>query len=291
MCGEDWGENGGMVDLAALTRTARGRFDLVEMGTKPPQGVEKAGALARTEELGRRMEGLFDQLFFAGQHSLLVVLQGMDTSGKDGAIRHVLRYTHAQSCRVASFKAPTELELSHDFLWRCHARTPGKGEIVVFNRSYYEDVGVVRVHGLAPERMWRKRYGHIRAFEELLADSGTVVVKFWLHISFEEQEERLRAREAEVDAAWKLSVGDWEERKRWGDYQAAYSEAIGECASESAPWVVVPADKKWYRNLVVTQALVERLEPLAAGWRARLESVGEEARADLAAYRASGGAG
>lgn len=258
-----------------------------EIGTLPPEGRKKKEAIEETEEWGKRMEDLFDLLYFAGSHSLLVVLQGMDAAGKDGTIRHLLRNTHAQSCRVASFKVPTAKELGHDFLWRCHKQVPEKGEVVVFNRSHYEDVGVVRVKELVPEEVWRRRYGHINAFESLLADSGTIILKFWLHITFEEQEERLRERELEAEAYWKLSVGDWKEREHWGKYQEAYSEALGQCAADHAPWVVVPADKKWWRNLVVTKAIVEALEPYETGWRERLETVGEKAKAELAHYRES----
>lgn len=264
-------------------------FDLTKVETAPPDGWDKERAVEETERWGKRMEELFDLLYFAGQHSLLIVLQGMDAAGKDGTIRHLLRFSHAQSCRVASFKVPTEEELAHDFLWRCHRQVPRTGEIVIFNRSHYEDVGVVRVKGLVPEDVWSKRYGHINAFEELLVDSGTIVLKFFLHISKEEQEERLHEREQEAKAYWKLSVGDWKEREFWGDYQEAYSEAIGLCASAGAPWVVVPADKKWWRNLVVTRAVVEALEPFEKRWGERLEAVGTAAKAELEAYRRAGG--
>ena len=261
-------------------------LNLAKIETRAPKSLTKEEAKAQTAALGERMEQLFDLLFAAGKHSLLIVLQGMDTSGKDGTIRHILRFTHAQSCRVASFKVPTPEELGHDFLWRVHRQTPGRGEIVVFNRSHYEDVLVVRVKNLAPQEVWSRRYDHIRHFERLLADEGTLILKIFLHISPEEQEERLLAREQEVEKAWKLNVGDWKERAFWNDYQAAYADAIGKTATAQAPWLIVPADQKWYRDLVVTQAIVDRLEPLVAAWEASLAELASEAKAELAAYRA-----
>lgn len=266
--------------------TEAGDLSLAKHKTSAPQSLTKEEARAQTAALGERMEQLFDLLFAAGKHSLLIVLQGMDTSGKDGTIRHVLRFTHAQSCRVASFKVPTPEEMGHDFLWRCHRQAPGRGDIVVFNRSHYEDVLVVRVKNLAPQAVWSRRFDHIRQFERLLADEGTLILKIFLHISSEEQEQRLLAREQEVEKAWKLNVGDWKERAFWDDYQAAYADAIGKTAAPHAPWLIVPADQKWYRDLVVTQAIVDRLEPWVAEWEVSLAELATEAKAELAAYRA-----
>lgn len=266
---------------------AEPKFSLGSVPTTAPGSAEKVAAKEETQKLGARMEELFDLMYFAGGNSLLIVLQGMDAAGKDGTIRHILGFCHAQSCRVASFKVPTPPELAHDFLWRCHAQTPGKGEITIFNRSHYEDVGVVRVHGFVPEPVWRKRYGHINAFESLLADNGTIILKIFLHVSKDEQAERFAERENDPDAAWKLSVGDWEEREFWDAYQEAYSEAIGQCASKEAPWLVVPADKKWWRDQVVAEAVVKRLEPFEAGWRKRLEEIGAKAKEELAEFRAT----
>lgn len=263
------------------------KIRLKDVETKPLFKIEREKAEAETLKLGQEMEELFDQLFFAGTHSLLIILQGMDAAGKDGSIRHLLRHTHAQSCRVASFKVPTPEELAHDFLWRCHRQTPGRGEIVIFNRSHYEDVGVVRVHGLVPEEVWSKRFDRINEFETLLAENRTIILKFFLHVSPEEQEERLREREEDPDAAWKLNVGDWKERAHWDAYQEAYGDAISKCAAEHAPWFIVPADKKWYRNLAMTQAVVEALRPLKDDWRKKLEEIGAEAKAELEAFRAS----
>lgn len=261
-------------------------YQLSGSPTTAPDSAVKVDVRAETQKLGERMEELFDLMFFAGTHSLLIVLQGMDAAGKDGMIRHILGFCHAQSCRVASFKVPTPPELAHDFLWRCHAQTPGKGEITIFNRSHYEDVGVVRVHNLVPEEVWRKRYGHINDFEKMLAENGTIILKVFLHVSKEEQEARLVERENDPNAAWKLSVGDWKEREHWDAYQHAYSEAIGRCCSKEAPWLVVPADKKWWRDRIVTEAIVKLLEPYEKGWRACLEEVGARAKAELAEFRA-----
>ncbi len=275
------------MDLARYTVDSPRKVELASFSCDPPEGAEKEASRDATKKLGKQIEEIFDKVFFAGMNGVLIVLQGMDAAGKDGTIRHILGHTHAQSCRVASFKVPTPEELSHDFLWRCHAKTPGKGEIVVFNRSHYEDVGVVRVHGFVPDPVWRERYGQINDFEETLARNGTVILKFWLHITSEEQEERLRDREDDPDAAWKLSVGDWKERAYWDGYQEAYSEAVSKCSARHAPWVVVPANKKWFRDHVVSAAIVERLSPYLPEWESRLEKIGEAAKAELAEYRAS----
>ena len=245
----------------------------------------KDTARERTEALGEQLSELLDLLYYAGEHALLLLLQGRDTSGKDGTIRRILQYSNAQSCRVEPFQVPSKEELAHDFLWRIHARTPARGHIAIFNRSHYEDVLVARVHGLVPEAVWRRRYAHIRHFEELLHDSGTIIRKFYLHISKDEQEERLRKREQEPEKAWKLSVGDWKEREHWDDYTAAYEDVLNETSRSHAPWIVVPADHKWYRDLVVMQEIVETLEPYRQKWLDRLDEIGREAMAEIRAYR------
>jgi PPK2 family polyphosphate:nucleotide phosphotransferase len=216
-------------------------------------------------------------LYAAQSRAVLVVLQGIDTAGKDGTIRHVFCGINPQGCRVASFKKPTELELAHDYLWRVHAVCPAKGEIAVFNRSHYESVLVERVHDLVPKRVWKRRYAEIREFEELLIRSGTVIVKFFLNLSKKEQKERLLAREADPDKRWKVNAADWGERKLWGDYQDAYAEMLTKTSTEDAPWVVVPSDVKWYRNYVVSRELVRRLRPFRAEWRAAVEARGRAA--------------
>ena len=229
---------------------------------------------------------LQELLYGAQQRSVLIVLQGMDTAGKDGAIRHVMSGVNPTGCYVWSFKVPTEEELKHDFLWRVHQHTPELGTVAIFNRSHYEDVLVARVHNLVPREVWKQRYDQINAFEQLLAESGTVILKFFLYISKEEQEQRLLAREQDVEKSWKLAVGDWKERGYWDEYMQAYEEALGRCSTPHAPWHIVPANKKWYRNYVVGQAIVEQLEPLAKGWRAALKQRGEQALADLRAFHA-----
>jgi PPK2 family polyphosphate:nucleotide phosphotransferase len=205
---------------------------------------------------------LQEKLFAGHEWKLLIVLQGMDTSGKDGTIRHVMGGFNPQATRVASFGKPTPQELSHDFLWRVHRQVPANGEVAVFNRSHYEDVLVVRVHNLVPKAVWRRRYDQINTFEETLAESGTVILKFFLHISKEEQRARLQARIEDPTKRWKFEHGDLEERKFWDDYQRAYEDALSKTSTERAPWYVVPADHKWYRNLVVGSVIVDALERL-----------------------------
>ncbi len=261
------------------------KVEVKEVPTEQLEKIDRDEAEALTDKYGKRMADLADLLFYASRTPLLIVLQGMDTSGKDGTIRFLLQYLNAQSVDTTSFKVPTPRELSQDFLWRCHQHTPSRGEISIFNRSHYEDVLVVRVHSLAPEEKWKKRYDHIKAFESLLQDNETVIRKFFLHISPEEQEQRLIEREQETEKAWKLSVGDWKEREFWANYQEAYEDAINKTSTPESPWLVVPADKKWYRNLAVAQALVEALEPLEKSWVESLEKVGEKAKAELTAYR------
>lgn len=214
------------------------------------------------DDLTDRLEVLQEQFYAEHKHALLVVLQGMDTSGKDGTIQHVFDGVNPQGVRVASFKVPTPIELDHDYLWRIHQQAPAKGEIAIFNRSHYEDVLVVRVHKLAPEKVWQKRYGQINDFERLLTDSGTIILKFFLHISKEEQKERLLDRLKEPDKRWKFNPGDLKERDLWNDYQHAYEDALAMTSSEWAPWYVVPADHKWFRNLVIASTIVQTLEKL-----------------------------
>jgi PPK2 family polyphosphate:nucleotide phosphotransferase len=250
-------------------------------------GVDRPAAEERTRLLGAEMAELFDLLFEAGSHSLLIVLQGRDTSGKDGTIRHLLTYSNAQSCRVVPFKVPTAEESAHDFLWRVHQQTPGQGSIAIFNRSHYEDVLVVRVHDLVPDSVWKRRFDHISNFENLLLDANTIVLKFYLHISKDEQEQRLLEREKETEKAWKLNVGDWKEREFWDDYTRAYEDVLNKCSSPKAPWYVIPANHKWFRNLAITEAIVSALQPYRKEWLAHLEQIGATAKAALEAYRAN----
>ena len=242
---------GTRVNLAEWDSADRSEFT----GTKEDGGEAAA-------QLNRRLEELQEMLWADGRHRLLVVLQAMDTGGKDGTIRKVLEGVNPVGVKVASFKRPTPLELAHDYLWRVHPHVPGNGEIVVFNRSHYEDVLVVRVHGLVPQSRWEKRYRHVVEFEKLLTDEGTTIVKFFLHISKEEQRLRLQARIDDPNKHWKFSMGDLDERKHWDDYQRAYEDALSETSTASAPWYIVPADRKWYRDLVVSSVLVEVMEKM-----------------------------
>ena len=211
--------------------------------------------------LGRLYELQYD-LYAENQRALLVVLQAMDAGGKDGTIRRLAAGLNPQGCRVTSFKVPTAEEAGHDFLWRIHRAVPAQGEIGIFNRSHYEDVLVVRVHDLAPKSVWSKRYDQINAFEQYLGETGTVILKIFLHISKEEQKRRFLERINDPRKHWKFSPADVEKRKRWDDYQQAYEEALRRCTTPSAPWFVVPADHNWYRNAAVSQILVDALEEM-----------------------------
>jgi len=200
-------------------------------------------------------------------------LQAMDTGGKDGAIRAVFEGVNPQGVKVASFKTPTPVELSHDYLWRVHQQTPGKGEIVIFNRSQYEDVLVVRVHNLAPEEVWSKRYQHIREFERLLADEGTTILKFYLHIDLEEQAERFLARVEDPTKQWKFNPGDLDERARWDDYMKAYEDMLNQTSTAWAPWYVIPSNKKWYRNWLISKIVIKTLKNLDMRYPAPVENI------------------
>ena len=220
---------------------------------------------AANEERAANVQKLakFSELLWAdNRFALLVVLQGMDTCGKDGTIRHVMSGINPRDCRVVSFKRPTDEELDHDFLWRIHKACPTKGEIGVFNRSHYEDVVIVRVHNLVPENVWSHRYDQINAFEEFLTHNGTRIIKCFLHISKDEQKQRLEARIQDPVKNWKMEPADLEERKHWDEYMDAYDAAISKCNNADAPWYVIPSDKKWFRNLAVSSILVETLESL-----------------------------
>jgi PPK2 family polyphosphate:nucleotide phosphotransferase len=224
-----------------------------------------ASSEAAEDDLARNVEALVELqalLYAEGKSSLLIVLQGLDGAGKDGTIRHVFKGVNPQGTKVQAFKVPTPEEAAHDFLWRAHKATPGKGEIVIFNRSHYEDVLVVRVHALVPKTVWSKRYKAIRAFESNLADSGTVILKFFLHISYEEQLERFRKRLEDPQRQWKISESDYAERKFWGDYQRAYEDALAETSTDYAPWFIIPSNHKWFRNLAISNIIVDSLRAL-----------------------------
>jgi len=223
---------------------------------------DKASAQSEIDHYAQRLVALQYLLYAEGRRGLLICLQAMDTGGKDGTIRHVLGYMNPQGCRVQAFKVPTPEEAAHDFLWRAHKATPGRGEVAIFNRSHYEDVLVTRVHGLVPEAVWSKRYDAINAFEKLLADNNTHVIKFYLHISKEEQLKRFKKRLKDPARHWKISEADYAERLRWNEYQKAYEDALTRCSTDHAPWYVIPANHKWFRNLAISQIVVNHLEGL-----------------------------
>jgi PPK2 family polyphosphate:nucleotide phosphotransferase len=250
---------------------------------------DPVAARAELEILSAELGELQELLAAAHLNSLLVVLQGMDTSGKDGTIRQVLSQVNPQGCEVRSFKAPTNREQAHDFLWRIHRGVPGRGIITIFNRSHYEDVLVVRVHDLVPEKVWSRRYTAINNFEHLLAQNGLIILKFYLHISNKEQEKRLLARQKEKTKAWKLSAADWAERKYWDAYQEAYEDALSKCSTQEAPWYIVPANKKWYRNLLVARTLAQTLRPYKAQWLDSLVLRGEQELARIEQMQKSAG--
>ena len=203
------------------------------------------------------------ELLYAGrQHKLLIVLQGMDTSGKDGTITHVMGGFNPQGVRVISYKRPSEVELDHDYLWRVHAQVPAKGEIVIFNRSQYEDVLVVRVHNLVPEAEWQRRYAQINEFERMLVENGTTILKFFLHISSDEQKKRLEKRVEDPTRRWKFQHGDLTERKLWPQYMEAYEAALETTTTKWAPWYVVPSISKWYRNYIIGSVVANTLEKM-----------------------------
>ncbi|MET1232957.1 MAG: polyphosphate kinase 2 family protein [Candidatus Limnocylindrales bacterium] len=255
---------------AGTTPTLRERL-LVRPGTKvdlaawPPGetfGHEKSTAL---EDLARgvdRLTDLQERVWANGEHAVLVILQGIDTAGKDGTIRHVMGAFNPQGCDVVAFKVPTPEELAHDFLWRAHKPVPPKGTITIFNRSHYEDVLVVRVHELVPEATWRQRYEQINEFEQLLVETGTTVIKFFLLIDRDEQKERLEARLSDPTKRWKFSTADLGERALWDEYTAAYEEMLERCSPATAPWYVIPSNRKWFRNLAVADILADTLDDL-----------------------------
>jgi PPK2 family polyphosphate:nucleotide phosphotransferase len=251
---------GDKVDLGDIDTRATPFWDRGE--TEEEQDARKATAKEFLLELNDRMEELQDLLWAEGTNRVLVVLQAMDAAGKDGTIRHVFDGVNPSGVRVAAFKKPSSKELAHDYLWRVHAQVPGDGELVIFNRSHYEDVLVVRVFDLAPEDRWKKRFDHIVNFEEMLVDEGTTIVKIFLHISKEEQKERFQARLDEPDKNWKFEPGDLAARERWDDYMQAFEDVLERTSTDDSPWYIIPADRKWYRNLAISEILIQTLERL-----------------------------
>jgi PPK2 family polyphosphate:nucleotide phosphotransferase len=270
--------------VSDLLRAADGPVDLAAIDTRATPGFDgdKADAARLLPELGNRLADLQERLYAdgrsGGSRSVLLVLQGMDTSGKGGTVEHVVGQVDPGGVHVASFGKPTQEELAHDFLWRIRKQLPRPGKLGVFDRSHYEDVVTVRVHELVERPTWRRRYAAINRFEEKLAAGGMVIVKCFLHISRDEQRERLLARLDDPTKHWKYNPSDLVSRARWDDYMVAYGEAIERCGTEDAPWHVVPADRKWYRNWAITNLLLERLAALDLDW--------PEADFDVAAERA-----
>lgn len=255
--------------FAELLRVGPGtRPDLTAIDPRDTPGFDgdKDASRDRLDELRDELTDFQERLWAEKRQALLIVLQALDAGGKDGLIRKVITAFNPQGTRVTSFGVPTEDELAHDYLWRIHAATPGKGRIGVFNRSAYEDVLVVRVNELVPREVWEPRYEQINAFEAVLAASGTRIVKFFLHISRDEQKERFEARLADPTKHWKWSSADLETRARWNDFQAAYTDAIERCSTDIAPWYIVPADRKWYRDLAVAEILAETAREMDPQW-------------------------
>ncbi len=240
----------------------KNKIRLADFDPNDTRGIagDKEEARTRLAALTEKLEELQELLAAEHKHSLLVILQGMDTSGKDGVIRRVFEGVNPQGVRVASFKVPTPIEADHDYLWRHHRQTPARGEIVIHNRSHYENVLVVRVHSLVPKKVWKKRYFQMAEFERLLVEEGTTVLKFFLHISKDEQKERLLERLADPAKHWKFSPGDLKERALWDQYMEAYEDMLNKTSSPWAPWWIVPANKKWARDLLISTVLVETLK-------------------------------
>lgn len=240
------------------------KIKLAEISPEDTGGFDGSKSDAKQDLiiLTQRLVSLQELLYAESKHKVLVVLQGMDTSGKDGTIRHVFEGVNPQGVRVASFKVPSIEEQEHDYLWRIHKETPGSGEIVIFNRSHYEDVLVVRVHNLVPEKVWRKRYDQINAFEKSLSDEGTIILKFYLHIDKEEQKKRLQSRLDDPTKHWKFSSADLKERALWDEYSKAYEAVLSKTSTDYAPWYIVPSNHNWYRNMVVAKVLDKTLTDL-----------------------------
>ena len=238
--------------------------DLSRWSTNTTDGFDgdKQQGAALLPTLNEQLAALQGMLYAESKHKVLIVLQGMDTSGKDGTIKHVFRIINPVGVKVKNFERPNDVELAHDYLWRVHEHTPRNGRIVIFNRSHYEDVLVVRVNELVPKKVWQRRFEHIRGFEKMLADEGTTIIKIFLHISKDEQRARLQERLDNPAKHWKFEHGDIAERAHWDAYTAAYEQAMGETSTTQAPWYIIPSDRKWYRNLVVSQLLIDKLEAL-----------------------------
>ena len=254
------------VDYTKYRVPGDGSFSLTDIDPGNTQGLVKERDKPETgkqlAELRGRLDELQQRLYAESKQSLLLVLQAMDTAGKDSVIRHVMAPLNPQGCRVTNFKAPNNAEQARDFLWRIHSHAPRKGSIGVFNRSHYEDVLIVRVYGWAPPELIEKRYGHINDFEKMLSDHGTRIVKVMLHVSKDYQRKRLRRRLRRPDKHWKFVPDDLRDRERWDDYMEAYHHVLRRCSTAYAPWYVIPAENRWFRNLVISRLLVDTLEDM-----------------------------
>lgn len=235
-------------------------FSLKQHDAAETFDISKHKAEKELKDQVRQLADLHELLYAENKRALLIVLQGMDASGKDGTIRHVMSGVNPQGCTVTSFKQPSTKELEHDFLWRIHAAVPEKGSIGIFNRSQYEDVLVVRVHGLVSKEVWQSRYDQINAFERILVENDVTILKFFLHISRDEQEKRFQQRVEDSQKNWKISPADFREREYWGEYQKAYQDAIAKCSTKEAPWYIIPSDHKWFRNYCVSHIIVRTLQ-------------------------------
>jgi len=255
-------KSGKQVKLKDINPDDRG-----EWTDKKEQGV------AKLVELRLRLDRLQDVLYAEHRHKILIVIQAMDTAGKDGTIRSVFEGINPEGVKVTSFKVPTPIELDHDYLWRVHSQVPGKGELVIFNRSYYEDVLIVRVHKLVPDPVWKRRYAQINDFERMLCEEGTTILKFFLHINLVEQKRRLLERLDTPEKNWKFNPADLEERKLWPDYMQAYEDALNQTSTEWAPWHIIPANHNWYRNMIVASIVVKTLEDLKMSYPHTIENL------------------
>ena len=238
------------------------RVRLSDIDTAYKGKFDKQKALNRVEELREKIGDLQQRLFAERKRSVLICLQALDAGGKDGVIKHVIGSMNPEGCHVANFKEPNQEELAHDFLWRVEAQTPKKGEVTIFNRSQYEDVLIVRVHNLVPKEVWSQRYGQINCFERIHVENGTRILKFFLHISKEEQLKRFEQRLDDPAKRWKISEADYAEREYWDDYLRAYEDAIEKCNTDDAPWFVIPADHKWFRDLAISEIIVATMESM-----------------------------
>jgi PPK2 family polyphosphate:nucleotide phosphotransferase len=250
------------MQINQLKTATDGKFRLKKHPPDETFGVSKGHAEKSLVRHVGELQDLHELLYAEGKRALLIVLQGMDAAGKDGTIKHVMSGVNPQGCAVTSFKQPSAVELAHDFLWRIHAATPGKGSIGIFNRSQYEDVLIARVHKLVPKPVWEARYSEINSFEKMLTENGVHIVKFFLHISKEEQERRFEERLQDKNKNWKASAADFKEREFWDDYQKAYEDAIARCSTKYAPWYVIPADHKWFRNYAVAEIAIQTLQSM-----------------------------